>query len=133
MKNLETIVDKTKSTRACNTLAEFYQVQDKKDNHKENAAKYYNISADQGCQVGTHWMGVFYHIEFGVSKNTAKAVEYLTKSARAGNGQSCYQLFLIFSDEEGFKDVKKAYYYLEKGILNGVSNFDQLQAFFKEH
>lgn len=26
LKNLETIVDKTKSTRACNTLGEFYQV-----------------------------------------------------------------------------------------------------------
>ncbi len=74
--------------------------------------------------MGTHWMGVFYHIAFGVSKNVEKAVENLTKSSIAGNGQSCYQLFLIYSQEEGFKDVKKAYYYLEKGILNGVSNFD---------
>ena len=48
------------------------------------------MSADQGCQIGTHWMGVFYHLAFGVPKNAAKAVEYLTKAAKKGNGQSCY-------------------------------------------
>lgn len=46
LKNLETVAEKTKSTRSCNTLAEFHQVQDKKEGSKENAAKYYNISAD---------------------------------------------------------------------------------------
>jgi TPR repeat protein len=133
LKALETVADKTHSSRACNTLGEFYQVQDRKDNYQENAAKYYNISAEQGCQVGTHWMGVFYHIAFGVGKNVEKAIEYLTKSARAGNGQSCYQLFLIYYQEEGFKDVVKAYQYLEKGIMNGCSHFDELHALFKEH
>lgn len=78
-------------------------------------------------------MGVFYHIAFGVAKNVEKAIELLAKSARAGNGQSCYQLFLIYFQEEGFKDVVKAYQYLEKGIMNGASHFDELHALFKEH
>lgn len=43
---LEEVVDKTKSTRACNTLAEFYHAQDKLENGKELAAKYYTMSAD---------------------------------------------------------------------------------------
>jgi len=29
--------------------------------------------------------------------------------------------------------VKKAYRYLEKGVLNGVSNFDALQQLFKDN
>jgi len=49
LKSLETIVEKTRSTRACNTLGEFNQVQDKKEGHKEEAAKYYSMSAEQGC------------------------------------------------------------------------------------
>jgi len=54
------------------------------------AAKYFNFSAEQGCQLGTHWMGVFYHLAFGVPKNIERAIELLTKSAIAGNGQSCH-------------------------------------------
>ena len=46
--NLEIIVDKTKSARACNTLAEFYHPQDKLPNYKELSAKYYQMSAEQG-------------------------------------------------------------------------------------
>lgn len=78
-------------------------------------------------------MGVFYHLGFGVSKNVDKAIEYLSRSAKEGNGQSQFQLYLIHKDEEGYKDVKKAYYFLEKAILNGVSNFDQLQLLFTEN
>lgn len=98
LKNLETIVEKTKSPRALNTLAEFNQVQDKKEGSQQEAAKYYSMSAEQGCQVGIHWIGVFYHLGFGLSKNLDKAIEYLTKSAKFGNGQSSYQLALIYQE-----------------------------------
>jgi len=133
LKNLETIVEKTRSSRACNTLGEFYQVQDKKEGHQQEAAKYYSMSAEQGDQVGSHWMGVFYHLGFGVAKNVEKAVEFLTRSARAGNCQSCFQLYLIFTEEGPHKDIKKAYKYLEKGVLNGISNFDALHQLFKDN
>lgn len=46
LESLETIIQKTKSPRALNTLAEFHQVQDKKEGSKEEAAKYYLMSAD---------------------------------------------------------------------------------------
>ena len=46
-------------------------------------------------------MGVFYHHAFGVSKNTEKAVEFLTKSASQGHCHSMYQLFVIHSGSEG--------------------------------
>lgn len=84
-KNLETVVEKTKSWRACNMIAEFNQIQDKKEGTAAEAARYYSMSAEQGCQVGIHWLGVFYHLGFGVSKNLDKAIEYLTKSSKAGN------------------------------------------------
>jgi TPR repeat protein len=87
---LEQVVDKNKSARACNTLAEFYYAQDKLENHKELASKYYNHAKDAGCLLGGHWMGVFYHKGFGVGKNVGKAIELLQKSAKAGNGQSLY-------------------------------------------
>ena len=90
------------------------------------------MSADQGCQVGIHWMGVFYHLGFGVTKNLEKAVGYLVRSAKLGNGQSCYQLSQLYSHEEGeFRDMKKAYYYFEKALLNGLSLFDDFHALFK--
>lgn len=43
------------------------------------------MSAEQGCMLGIHWMGVFYHLNFGVAKNVEKAIEYLSKSSKAGN------------------------------------------------
>ena len=50
------------------------------------AAKYYQMSADQGDVIGNHWIGVFYHEGFGVVKNLEKAIEYLTVGVNAGNG-----------------------------------------------
>jgi TPR repeat protein len=61
------------------------------------AAKYYMSSSDSGDIIGSHWIGVFYHEGFGVTKNVKKAIEYLKKAADAGNGQSMYQLFMIYS------------------------------------
>jgi len=83
---LNEVVDKSKSTRACNMLAEFNQVQDKKEGTAAEAAKYYSMSADQGCTVGTHWMGVFYHLGIGVPKNVEKALVLLRKASKEGNG-----------------------------------------------
>ena len=48
IENLEKIVENTKSARACNTLGEFNQLQEKKEGAKESAAKYYSMSAEQG-------------------------------------------------------------------------------------
>jgi TPR repeat protein len=31
-------------------------------------------------------MGVFYHLGFGLPKNVAKAIEFLKKAAKGGNG-----------------------------------------------
>ena len=131
--NLEKIIQANKSTRACNTMAEFMHAQNKLENHKEQAAKYYLMSAEQGCIIGTHWMGVFYQEGFGVARNLTKAIELLKKAARAGNGQSCFQLFLVYSREDEVKDNKLAYKYLTKAVETGVTYFDQMNKFFKEN
>lgn len=78
-------------------------------------------------------MGVFYHLAFGIPKNLDKAIEYLSKSARVGNGQSCYQLALIYCEDSPHRDFKKAYHFYEKALLAGVSMFDGFQALFVEH
>ena len=130
-KNLETVIEKTKSSRACNMLAEFNQIQDKKEGTAGEAAKFYSISAEQGCQVGIHWLGVFYHLAFGLSKDLDKAIALLTRSAKAGNGQSCYQLSQLYSTEQPpHRDIKKAYAYFEKAVLSGVSLFDDFHKMF---
>ena len=74
------------STRAANTLAEFAHAQAKKDNNTAKAALYYMSSAEKGCLVGQHWMGVFYMEGFGVPKDLNKAEEFLKKACRMGNG-----------------------------------------------
>ena len=82
---LHFIAEKGNSTRAYNTLAEFAHAQNKKEGYKEEAAKFYNKSAEMGCLIGTHWMGVFYQEGFGVGKNIDKAIELLGKAAKMGN------------------------------------------------
>ena len=84
-KNLEVIIDKTKSMKCSNMLGEFNQSQDKKAGYQELAARYYSISAEQVCQVRLHWLGVFYIVGYGVTKNLEKAIEYLQQSAKQGN------------------------------------------------
>jgi len=127
------VVKANKSTRACNTMAEFMHAQNKLENYKEEAAKYYSTSAEQGCIIGTHWMGVFYQEGFGVARNLNKSIELLKKAARAGNGQSAFQLFLIYSKEDEVKDNKIAYKYLAKAVENGVTYFEQMNSFFKDN
>lgn len=89
MQGLETVVAQApnKCSRACNTIAEFAHAQSQNDDsNKEKAATHYKLSADQGCLVGTHWMGVFYMEGFGVAKSLDKAEEMLLKAAKMGNG-----------------------------------------------
>jgi TPR repeat protein len=43
------------------------------------------MSADQECVIGMHWIGVFYHEGFGVSKDLKKAIDFLEKAANKGN------------------------------------------------
>ena len=82
---LHFVAEKGGSARAFNTLAEFAHAQNKKEGYKEEAAKFYNKSAELGCLIGTHWMGVFYQEGFGVSRNLDKAIELLGKAAKMGN------------------------------------------------
>lgn len=42
-------------------------------------------------------------------------------------------MFVIYTHEEGFKDLKKAYKHLEKALFNGVTQFDELHKLFKEN
>lgn len=124
--NLNKIIDTNKSSRACNTLAEIYHAQGSSGRLNENpeirakaeqnaalAAKYYLISAEQGDIVGMHWLGVFYHDAFGVSKDIEKAIQYLKQAAELGNCQSMYQLYIIMSGNDGqddnFRDIEQAY------------------------
>jgi len=146
--NLEKIIEANKSCRACNTLAELNhasagselaklnaEVADTAAKNREIAAKYYLMSAEQGDVIGLHWTGVFYHEGFGFAKNVEKAIEYLTKAAELGNGQSLYQLFMIYSGKDGqeawLKNPTKAYGYLIDSMLRGVTYFDEIVAYFK--
>lgn len=43
------------------------------------------MSAEQGDVIGMHWIGVFYHDGFGVTKDIGKAIEFLKKAAEQGN------------------------------------------------
>ena len=48
------------------------------------------MSAEQGCLVGIHWIGVFYMEGYGVNQNFDKAEESLLRAAKLGNAQSNY-------------------------------------------
>lgn len=148
--NLEKIVDSNKSCKALNILAELAHAQAnaalanqdeavKKEGEQlaVEAAKYYQMSADQDDVVATHFIGVFYHQGFGVHKNLDKAIEYLSKSAAMGHCHSMYQLFLIYSGRENedqkLADFQKAYGYIMKALQYGVTNYDDAINYFKQH
>ena len=135
MQGLETVVREApnRCSRACNTIAEFAHAQSRDESNKEKAARYYNMSAEQGCLIGAHWMGVFYMEGHGVARNISKAELMLQKAAKMGNGQSNFQLFQLYSQVEEKKDVEKAYVQLIKAVTRGVTFFDQLHAFFVEN
>ena len=133
---LTQIADTGKSSRACNTLAEFAHAQSKGGTDvakTKEAAKYYQTSAEMGCLIGKHWSGVFAQEGSGVTKNVDKAIQLLTEASKAGNGQSSYQLFIIYSKVEGKKDVVQAYKCLNRAVTRGVTYFDELNAYFKDN
>ena len=148
--NLNKIIDANKSPRACNTLAEINHAQGSSAAANKSAevraqgeqkaalaARYYMISAEQGDVVGMHWIGVFYHEGFGVSKDIAKAAEFLSKAADMGNCQSMYQLHMLKSGNEGqdddFRNVEESYQWLLKGIQSGATFFEDAIKYFKLH
>jgi TPR repeat protein len=47
-------------------------------------------AAEQGCVVGTHWMGVYYMEGFGVTQDLNKSEAFLLKAHKQGNAQSAY-------------------------------------------
>ena len=83
--------------------------------------------------MGQHWLGVMYQNGVGVSKNIEKAIENLEAASKKGNCMSSYQLYLIYGFEDGHKDIKKAYKYLEKGCQYGVTGFDDFTKLFKDN
>ena len=114
MKDLTTIIEANKSCKALNIMGELSHTQasaafESKDfkmkqyaeEKAAEAAKYYLRSAKQGDIIAIHFSGVFCHLGFGVNKNLPVAIEWLNKSAEAGHCHSFFQLYLIYSGEEG--------------------------------
>jgi TPR repeat protein len=93
------------SSMAANTLAEFAHFQPKKAGNPAKAALFYASSAEKGCCVGKHWTGVFCMEGFGVPKDLKKAEKNLKEAYKMGNGQSAFQLFLLYCSGEK-KDLK---------------------------
>ena len=131
--NLQKIIQANQSCKALNVMGELAHAQasaaigneDEKiraqgEEKATEAARFYMQSAEQGDILATHFCGTFTHLGFGVSKNLSKAVELLSKSADAGHCHSMYQLYLVYSGEEGqdekMMDVEKAYSYLVKSL-----------------
>jgi TPR repeat protein len=94
-----------------------------------DAAKFYMASADQGDVIALHFIGMFYHQGFGVSKNPTKAVEYLSKAANEGHAHAMYQLFLIMSgketEDQKLFNAEPAYKSLISCLEYGVTYYDE--------
>lgn len=76
-------------------------------------------------------MGVFYMEGFGVSQNLDKSEALLLKAYKAGNAQSAYQLHILYSTMATKKNTVKAYRYLNKAVLLGVTNFEAMNNYFR--
>lgn len=78
-----------------------------------------------------HWLGVYYMEGFGVSQNLDLSEKLLLKASKEGNGQSSYQLFIMYSTIPTKKNTIKAYKFLNKSINLGVTHFEEQDKFFK--
>lgn len=78
-------------------------------------------------------MGIYYMEGFGVAMNLDKSEALLAAAAHAGNGQSLYQLFLLYSTMAPKKDVGKAYLSMIKALQMGVTQYEAADKFFKEN
>jgi len=128
---LENAADGTGSPRACTTLAEFFLTQESVKGAEKKAYHYYSISAKSGSLIGHYWTGCLEHEGKGCEKNLNSAVDHLVKASELGNSQADHKLFEIFSQEEGVKDIPKAYSYLLEAMENGVTAFTDIKEFFK--
>jgi len=70
---------------------------------------------------------------FGVSQNLDKSEALLLKAYKAGNAQSAYQLFVLYSTMGTKKNTVKAYRFLNKAVNMGVTHFEAMNKYFKEH
>ena len=68
-----------------------------------------------------------------VAQDLNKSEQFLLKAQKVGNAQSAFQLYLLYSSMEGKKDIAKAYRYLNKAMTLGVTNFEQMNAFFRDN
>lgn len=75
----------------------------------EKAVKYFQISAERGCEDGKAGMACCYLEGLGVAQDTKKAVEIFTELSRAGNAKAQMGLGVCYDRGEGVEqDVKKA-------------------------
>jgi hypothetical protein len=90
------------------------------------------MAAEPNCAIGLHWMGVYYMGCHGVAMNLDKSEARLLKAHKWAT-PSQHSTILLCSTIELKKDFKKAYLYLKKAVLLGVTFFDNITNFFKEN
>ena len=129
--SLEKCAKELNSSKACATLAEFCHAKAQEEGNKEKAAAYYKTAAENGCVVGIHWLGVYYMEGFGVAQDLDKSEKLLLQASKEGNGQSAYQLFIMYSSVPSKKNTIKAYRFINKAVQLGVTHFEEMDKFFK--
>jgi len=68
---------------------------------------------------------------FGVAQDLDKSEQLLLQASKLGNGQSAYQLFIMYSSVPTKKNTIKAYRFINKAVQLGVTHFEEMDKFFK--
>ena len=87
---------------------------------KEQAVRWYQKAADNGCTEAQNLLARMYYLGQGVSKNYEKAFEWFKKAAEKGHSTAQVNLGTMYRDGKGVRqDAVKAIEWFQKAIEQG--------------
>ncbi len=105
---------------ACWNLGLVYDNEEEvKDSNK--AFYWYKRAAEAGYQDAFNVVGNFYCKGLETEKNITEAIEWYEKAAANGEAAACWNLGLVYDNEEEVKDSNKAFYWYKRAAEKGFS------------
>ncbi|MCO5732940.1 peptidoglycan-binding protein [Rhizobium sp. SSA_523] len=89
----------------------------------KEAARWYQLAADQGFAPAQYRLGSLYEKGTGVARDIAKAMDLYRQAAGAGNASSMHNLAVLYaSGAAGTADFKSAVEWFEKAADHGITD-----------
>lgn len=121
LKDVVLVGDKEEKINAAKKLGWIYKKGDNIDVNMQEAARWFEVSAELGDAESQNNLGLFYHNGQGVRKDIKVALYWYRMAANQGYGFAQNNLGIMYERGDGVDvDYKEAVYWFEKAADNGV-------------